>query len=98
MAEITATERRGTQGLVPDKGPAYSVKTLVSAIEVPASASGTTIDFGNIPSNARILSSSTVYWDDLTTTGAPTLDLGLAAVNGNLANAKKWRFEKKWSC
>jgi len=87
MAEITALQRRGTQGLVPEKGPAYSIKTLVSAVEVPASASGTTIAFGNIPSNARITGQSTLYWDDLTTTGSPTLDLGLAAVDGNLVNA-----------
>lgn len=87
MAESTATEKRNTQGLVPDKGPAYSAKVLVSTIELGPSASGTTIDFGNIPSNARILGSSNIYWDDLSTTGSPTLDLGLAAVNGNLVNS-----------
>lgn len=87
MAETTATERRSNNNLAPSNGPAYSVKALVSTVEVAPSASGTTIDFGMIPSDARILPSSTIYWDDLTTTGSPTLDLGLAAVNGNLVNA-----------
>lgn len=83
----TATERRASAGVVPGNGPAYSVKSLVSTVELAGSASGTTIDFGNIPSNARIMGQSTIYWDDLATSGSPTLDLGIAAVDGNLANA-----------
>jgi len=82
----TATERRSTQGLVPEKGPAGSLKALISTVELGPSASGTTIDFGNIPSNARISGLSKIYADDLSTTGSPTLDLGLAAVNGNVTS------------
>ena len=36
--------------------------------------------------NARLLGSSTLYWDDLAT-ATTTLDLGLGAVDGNLVNA-----------
>ena len=87
MAESTATERRANLLAAASNGPAYSVKTLCSTIELGASASGTTINFGYIPSDARILPSSMLYWDDLATAGSPTLDLGLAAVDGNLVNA-----------
>lgn len=83
----TATERRTDKLAAAAKGPAYSVKTLTSTVELAASASGQTINFGEIPSNARICLASSLYWDDLATSGSPTIDIGLAAVNGNLANA-----------
>lgn len=81
----TATERRAKQGLVAGKGDAANVKVLLSTVELAGSASGTTIDFGDIPADARIVGGlSKVYWDDLATSGSPTLDLGLAAVDGNI--------------
>lgn len=83
----TATQRRGSNWLSAGKGDGYNVKNLCATVELAASASGTTIDFGYIPSNARILPSSRLYNDDLATSGSPTLDIGLAAVDGNLANA-----------
>lgn len=36
-----------------------------------------TYELARIPSNARIIGKSTVYWDDLATAGAPTIDIGL---------------------
>lgn len=91
MADITyslkATERRASPGITPGKGDANTLKVLCTAtVEVPASASGTTIKFGRIPSNARLSSLSKIEWDDLTTTGAPTLDLGLASVDSNVTS------------
>ncbi len=91
MADISysqvATELRPQQGIIPGKGDAHSLKVLCSAtVEVPASASGSTIKFGRIPSNARISGQSKIYWDDLTTTGAATLDLGLASVGSNVTS------------
>jgi hypothetical protein len=91
MADITytnkATERRGSPGVVPGKGDAHSVKALVVAtIELAASASGTTVKLGRIPSNARILSQGVIYNDDLATSGSPTLDLGLASVDSNITS------------
>ena len=59
------------------------VKVLCSTVELAASASGTTIDFGYIPSSARILSLSRVQADDLATSGSPTLDIGLQGGAGN---------------
>lgn len=81
-----ATERRAAAGVVAGKGDSFNVKALVSTIELASTTSGGTIDFGDIPSNARIMMNSVVYWDDLATSGNPTLDLGLAAVDGNITS------------
>ena len=88
MANTNATQRRAGTDIAAGKGDATTVKTLNATVEIPAtSASGDTITFGYIPSNARILLSSRLYNDDCATSGSPTLDIGLGAVNGNLANA-----------
>lgn len=88
MTVFTATERRAHLLSAVSHGGAYGTKALVSTVEVTvATSTGDTINFGYIPSGARILGTSRLYWDDMATTGAPTMDLGLAAVDGNLANA-----------
>lgn len=91
MADLTytnkATERRASPGVTPGKGDAHSVKLLVCAtIELAASASGTTVKLGRIPSNARILAQGFIYNDDLATSGSPTLDIGLASVDSNVTS------------
>ncbi len=86
MADFKATQRKQSQGLVAGKGEGANVKNLTATIEQAASASGATVSFGYIPSNARILGSSRVYFDDLATTGAPTLDLGFIAVDSNITS------------
>ena len=83
MADNTATQRRASTDTVTGNGIASSVKNLCATIELAASASGDTVDFGKIPSNARILPSSTIYWDDLATSGTATLDLGLKSYTGS---------------
>lgn len=65
-------------------GDANQSRVLIATVELAASDSSSTISFGKIPSNARILQASKVYWDDLATSGSPTLDLGLKAVNANI--------------
>lgn len=91
MADVTytykATELAGAQGLVPGKGEAATVKAQTTTVELAASTAGTTVKFGSIPSNARILGLSRVYWDDLATTGSPTLDIGLGSVDANITSA-----------
>ncbi len=91
MADITydqtAVERKVADKLVVGKGEAGNLKMLVNSVrEVPASADGATIFMGRIPSNARLSNLSRIYWDDLTTTGAATLDVGLASVNANITS------------
>jgi len=88
MTEFKATERRSHALSAVSHGGSYSVKALTSSIEVSvATSTGDVVNFGYIPSNARLLASSRLYWDDLATAGSPTMDLGLAAVDDNLANA-----------
>ena len=88
MATFTATERRSLGLLSVSQGGADGVKSLCSTVEITtATTVGRTINFGHIPSGARILGLSKLYWDDLATSGSPTLDLGLAAVDGNLVNS-----------
>jgi hypothetical protein len=41
-----------------------------------------TYELARIPSNARILGASKLYWDDLATTGSPTLDIGVYPLSG----------------
>lgn len=59
---------------------------LTRTVELAASESASTINFCRIPSNARITGLSRVYWDDLATSGSPTLDIGLFAVDGNVTS------------
>jgi len=90
MADITytqtATERKASQGLVAGPGEANNMKYLTSVVEIPAVASGSTFKFMRIPRNARISNLSRVYWDDLSTSGSPTMDFGLASVNANITS------------
>ena len=87
MANVTATERRSTLLSAASHGGAYGVKSLVATIELASTTANDTITFGQIPSNARLTGGCRLYNDDLATSGSPTLQIGLKAVNGNLANA-----------
>lgn len=88
MAEVNATQRRAHSDTAYGIGEVGNIKCLAATIELAATTSGDTIDFGRIPTSARIIGGiSQVYNDDLATSGSPTLDLGLAAVDSNLVNA-----------
>jgi len=91
MADLTyskrATQRRASTGLSPGKGDSHSAKVLASAsIELVASASGTTVLLGRVPTTARLLPQRFIYNDDLATSGSPTLDIGLASVGSNVTS------------
>ena len=86
--EFAATERRSHLLSAVSHGGSYNVISLCSTVEVTvATGTGDTYIFGRIPSNARLLGSSRVYYDDMATAGAPTMDIGLGAVESNLVNA-----------
>lgn len=90
MADLTyngtATVRRSPATSVVGKGDAGNVKNVTSVVEIAAGATvGQTFKFARIPSNARILGSSELYWDDLST-ASPDLDFGLASVDGNITS------------
>lgn len=82
----TATVRGSSTYVSPvGSGPKEVVE--IRTVELAASASATTIDFQvRIPANARITGLSRIYWDDLATSGSPTLDLGLYAVDSNVTS------------
>lgn len=87
MADKLATQRRPVSNLSSGNGLAGSVKNLTAYYTCTAALSANdTITLGRVPSNARILGSSTMYWDDLATSGSPTIDIGLFAVNGNITD------------
>ncbi|MCP5018869.1 MAG: hypothetical protein GY938_26875 [Ketobacter sp.] len=53
------------------------VKVWQETVEVTAAAeANSTYLLARLPSNVRILSQSTLHWDDLDGAGAPTLDIG----------------------
>lgn len=84
---VTATTRKANTDTVIGKGEAGKVISHgIRTYELLAAASASTIDFGNIPSNARIAGCSRLYWDDLATSGSPTLDIGLFAVDANITD------------
>lgn len=85
MTAFTATERRSHLLSAVSHGGAYGVKNLTASIELAVATANSTITFGYIPSNARLLGSSRLNWDN--TSAASTLDLGLGAVDGNLVQA-----------
>ncbi len=88
MTEYAATERRAALLSATSHGGAYTTKVLCSTIELAAATTfPRTIDFGRIPSNARLLGKTRLFWDDLSNAASPTLDLGIGAVDGNLAQA-----------
>lgn len=58
-----------------------------STVEAAAAASAATIyTMIRIPSDARILGLSRVAFDDLASTGAPTIDFGFKAVDANITS------------
>lgn len=52
------------------------VRVVCDTQEVAAAEATSTIWFARLPSNARILHTSQLSWDDLASIGAPTLDIG----------------------
>jgi len=82
----TATERRDSQGAVFGKGDAANVKAVSVTVELASAAQNSTTFIKRIPSNARILGLSTVYFDDLASSGTPTMDIGLGSVDSNITS------------
>lgn len=57
------------------------VKVWTETVEVGSADSATsTYLMARLPSNVRILGTSRMWWDDLASTGSPTLDIGVFPV------------------
>lgn len=76
---------RGPGSLTARVAKAERAATILTAtVEVAAAAAANTqYEFARIPTNARIHGLSRIQFDDLASTGSPTLDIGLAPVDGN---------------
>jgi hypothetical protein len=79
---LTATVRNGRDiftGNIPKAGQ------LEATIEVPAASNAnSTFTMFRIPANARIKRGSVIQFDDLASSGSPTLDIGFKAVDANI--------------
>jgi len=85
VVNLTSTKRGLGKGAV--HGLGGTMKVLTATVEVGSADSATsTYTFFRIPTDARILGSSREWHDDLASTGSPTLDIGLFAVNGNVTS------------
>lgn len=89
MADVIYTAaaevRRSNDGVL-GKGDAGNSKLVTTTVEVATGATGSTYKLCRIPADARISGLSTIYWDDLATSGAPDLDFGLASVDSNITS------------
>lgn len=75
VVNLTST-RRGQNGVVPTHGDASNVIRIPLHQTIGAADSATsTYTLCQVPWNARL--SGTAYWDDLASSGSPTLDFGL---------------------
>lgn len=70
--------RRAANNSSPSKGEAANLKFITATKSVASGAQNSTLRMMSAPSNARIAGISRIHWDDLASTGSPTLDAGVA--------------------
>ncbi len=82
-ATLRAIQKLGTNQVRRAAGVMY----VDSTVEVAAAASANSLyTMVRIPSDARILGLSRVAFDDLASTGSPTIDFGFKAVDSNITS------------
>lgn len=86
---LKATVRRNAASQVAGKGEGAKLNVVAATKSVTARTANDTMKMVRIPSNARISMLSKLYFDDLASSGSPTIDIGLAPVNdaGNAITA-----------
>lgn len=86
---LKADVRRNAADAVVGKGDGANLKVLVATKSVTARTAGNTMKMVRLHSSTRISGLSKIYWDDIASTGSPTIDIGVAPVNdpGNLITA-----------
>ena len=63
----------------PQNGMKRNLKHVPVTVEVSAAASvSSSYTLAYVPSGARLSGASRLYWDDMATSGSPTLDIGLS--------------------
>lgn len=78
---LAADVRRKAYDAVVGPGEGANLKYLAATKSVTARTAGHTMKMVRLPSNARISGLSKVSWDDIASTGSPTLDIGVAPVD-----------------
>jgi hypothetical protein len=68
------------------QGEAGNLKYVSASKSVTARSDGDTLKFLRLPSNARISGQSELHNDDLASTGAPTIDIGVGSVDSNITS------------
>ena len=84
VGSLVMTDLAATPKVLADPGQAGgNVRCWFETVEVGAAdTASSTYLMARLPSNALILPASTLYWDDLTTTGSPTIDVGVFNQSG----------------
>lgn len=83
---LKSTVRRNAADAVPGKGEAANLKVLTATRSATARTANDTLKFVRLPSTARIHGLSRLSWDDLASTGSPTLDMGVGSVDSNITS------------
>lgn len=82
---LKADVRRDTVATL-GAGEAGNSKIVGATKSVTARADGDTMKMVRMPSAARISRNSHVAWDDLASTGSPTMDVGVGSVDSNITS------------
>lgn len=89
MTDLTYTLRgdvRRANVATLGSGESGNVKKIAVSKSVTARANGDTLKLVRMPTRARIHGDSLVSWDDLASSGTPTMDIGVASVDGNITS------------
>lgn len=78
-----ADVRRASPDAVLSKGDSGNLKFVTSTKSVASGAQNSTMKMARIPSVARIAGISRFHWDDLASSGSPTVDIGIAPTEHN---------------
>lgn len=87
MTDLTYTLKSDVRRKSPaviGPGEAGNVKKVATSKSVTARSANDTMKLLTLPADARIHGDSLVSWDDLASTGAPTMDIGVAPVDSNI--------------
>lgn len=83
---LKATVRRAADDVVIGKGDSGNLKVVAATKSVTSRTQNDTMKMLRLPSNARISGLSHAAWDDIASSGSPTLDIGVGAVLGNITD------------
>lgn len=75
---LKSTVRRNADDAIPGTGEGTNLKYICTTKSVTARTANDTLKVITLPSSARIAGGSLVSFDDLASSGSPTLDIGIA--------------------